>query len=370
MEQMLGHITHHQNLARRLEQSPEFNIAPCWMPIQPKGNDFWERMPIVRGNWSLKASLRAREALYTALNSQPLDVLFFHTQTTALFAPVFLKKRPGIISLDATPINYDSVGEAYNHIPSKNSWIERRKFLWHQEAFQSATHLVTWCHWAKDSLVKDYGIPTENVTVIPPGVDLNNWSFGLAKAQQAQEIATQDRPIRLLFVGGDFARKGGHYLVQAFRDRLQGRCELDIVTRDAEAETAIAGLSGARVHRGLTPNSEPLKKLYAEADVFVFPSIGDCLPIALMEAMAAGLPIISTDVGALREEVEDGVNGYIIPPKNAEAVGDAAIKLLEDRVKLGEMSAAGRRIAEERFDAHRNYGEILNLLKTLKHHSA
>lgn len=360
MEQTLGHVTHHQNLARWVAESPD--ICPVWMPVTPEKADLWERLPVVRNNWSLKGSLRGRDALRAALRGSALDALFVHTQTVALYAIPYLRRIPSIVSLDATPLNYDTVGTEYGHRAGNSGWLERRKYQWNRATFEAATHLVTWCRWAKDSLVRDYGLPAEKVTVIPPGVDLSQWSFGSEKAERAP---ARDSPIRLLFVGGDFQRKGGGVLLEAFRSGLQGVCTLDIVTKEAGVERELEGVEGARVHRGLTANSAPLRSLYAGADLFVFPTLADCLPIAIMEAMAAGLPIISTDVGALREEVEEDVNGLVIPPRDVSAVVTAVQSLIRDPARRRAMSAASRLMAEARFDARRNYNAILALMRNL-----
>lgn len=361
IEHRLGHITHYQNLVRWIAEDAD--IHPTWMPIKTGENDRWERMPIIRNNWSLQASLRARDAIKAALQVQPLDALFLHTQTLALFGFPFMKHIPTVISTDATPLNYDSVGEGYNHKVGGNSLLEQRKFLWNRSTYHAATALVTWCQWAKDSLITDYGVPADKITVIPPGVDMEQWHFGRDKA--AHPISTNPR-VRLLFVAGEFARKGGYTLVEAFRSGLMQECTLDIVTKDTSIERELAGMEGVQVHCGLTPNSPPLKELYAKADIFVFPTKGDCLPIAVMEAMAAGLPVIATDVGALREEVEDGVNGLIVPPSDAGALVTAVRSLTGDEARRRTMATASRRLSEERFDARHNYGTLLNLMKRMK----
>jgi len=81
--------------------------------------------------------------------------------------------------------------------------------------------------------------------------------------------------------------------------------------------------------------------------------------------MAAGLPVIATDVGALREQMEDGVNGLIVPPSDVGAVIAAVGALSGDETRRVRMAAASRRLAEERFDARRNYSAILDLMKTM-----
>ena len=356
MEQALGHVTHHQNLAYWANQDAA--LAPTWLPIVPHAPDVWEKLPVIRGNWSLKSSLRARAALKAAKPAQPFEALFFHTQTTTLFALDWMRRIPAVISLDATPLNYDTVGAEYGDAGGNDSWLERRKYEWNRRSFHAATALTTWCQWAKDSLVNDYGVEAGKVTVIPPGVDMAKWTFG-----QARPSREPGKPLRLLFVGGDFARKGGPELIEAFHHNLRSDCVLDIVTKDPKAAGELAGVEGIRVHQGLTANSPELCGLYAQADVFVFPTKGDCLPIAVMEAMAAGLPIVTTNVGALREEVEADVNGLVIAPGDAGAIATAVRTLLADEPRRVAMSRASREMAETKFDARRNYNAIFTLLK-------
>jgi glycosyltransferase involved in cell wall biosynthesis len=354
MEQTLGHVTHHQNLARSVEARPE--IEPHWVPVRMEGADIWQRMPLVRGNWSLTASLRARDGLCRELRSGGLDALLFHTQTTALFSIGLMRRIPAIVSLDATPMNYDAVGQAYGHKPDSRGFVAARKRAWSRAIFAAAAHLVTWCEWAKQSLISDYGVGESRISVIPPGVDVVLWGA----ARGGPKLGGSEK-LRLLFVGGDFRRKGGHVLLEAFRGALQGQCELDIVTRDSEAAAASALLPGVRVHTSLTPNCAALRELFSRADLFVFPTLADCLPIAVMEAMAAGLPVIATAVGALGEQVEHGVNGLVVPPGSAEAIVAAVRELRSDETRAA-MSRSGTEIARTRFDATRNYAALLDLM--------
>ena len=360
VEHLLGHVTHYQNLQQWVAQDP--SIYSTWMPIEAGKQDIWEHMPVVRTNWSLQSSLRARDAIRAALHAQPVDALFLHTQTLALFALPLMQRIPTIISTDATPLNYDKVGAGYEHKVGGHALVERQKFLWNQKSYHAAAALVTFCDWAKDSLVNDYGIHPDKVSVIPPGIDLQQWHVG---GKTAVAKSTPRSPVRLLFVGGDFARKGGATVVEAFRRGLAQTCTLDIVTKDVKIEDELAGVEGVHVHCGLTSNSSLLKELYANADVFVFPTQADCFPIAVMEAMAAGLPIVATNVGALSEEVEHGVNGFIVSPRDAGGVFAAVRALVEDESKRQTMAIASRRLAEERFDGCRNYNKILTLMKCL-----
>lgn len=358
LETLLGHTTHYQNLQHWVAQ--DRTICPTWMPIASGTRDIWEWVPGIRANWSLQSSLRARDALRATLSAQPLDALFLHTQTAALFAVPFMRQIPTVISTDATPKNFDSVSAGYQHKVDGPPLLEHQKFVWTRSTYHAATALIAFSQWTKASLVTDYGVAADKVTVIPFSVDLEQWCC------QPDNFASgaAERSIRLLFVGGDFTRKGGYTLIEAFRE-LTGSCTLDIVTKDANVVQECAGIEGVQVHWNLAANSSLLKQLYAQADIFVFPTQADCFPYVLMEAMAAGLPIVATDIGAIREQVEAGVNGLLLPVADPGALATALKALVNDDSKRRAMAIASRRLAEERFDGRRNYSKILTLMKNL-----
>ena len=148
-----------------------------------------------------------------------------------------------------------ALGAFYGHAPSGNARLEALKKRLNQRAFGAARQLVTWSQWAKDSLVADYGVSAEKITVIPPGIDTGRWDFDRAGAADA------GRPVNLLFVGGDFARKGGDTLLAAFaRLPPSATSHLHIVTK---TDGVGDGLPNVTVHRDVAPNSEPLLRLFA-----------------------------------------------------------------------------------------------------------
>jgi glycosyltransferase involved in cell wall biosynthesis len=232
--------------------------------------------------------------------------------------------------------------------------VEAVKNALNTRTFRLARHLIAWSEWTKHSLICDYGVKADKISVIPPGIDMDEWHFP-ARARE------KGGPVRLLFVGGDFLRKGGATLLQAFRQELMGTCELDIVTRE---QVDLEGLRGVRVHHSLKPNGRGLKDLYAAADVFVFPTLGDVRPLAVMEAMASGLPVVSTHVGAIGEQVDEGVTGFLVPPGDDQAVAEAVLRLVADPGLRCAMGVAGRTMAERLFNAEQNYRDVLTVCKT------
>jgi len=259
---------------------------------------------------------------------------------------------PTVLSVDATPLNLDEFAAAYQHRRFPEP-VEALKLRLTKQVLQQAKAYVAWSDWAKRSLVDDYGVDAQRVAVITPGADLGLFATSPAKREEG--------PVRILFVGNDFTRKGGDLLLECFRERLQGRAVLDIVSGSEEVQPA----DGVSVHRGLTANSKPLLHLFETADIFVLPTRSDCLALVLGEAMAASLPIITTSVGAHPEAVTHGENGLIVEPGNAAQLGDALETLVDNPQTSRLMGKAGRQAAEERFDCEKNALQVLHLLKSI-----
>jgi glycosyltransferase involved in cell wall biosynthesis len=351
MEQTLGQVTHTKNFQNWVAQDP--TVIATWLPISFDVRDGWGGAPILRRNWTVSASLQAIERVNAARQTQEFDALFFHTQVTSLFAHRLMRRIPTVVSMDATPLNFDTIGEPYAHSPSQFAPMEWAKNAVMRRAFGRARALVVWHKWGKQSLVEDYGAPAEKVSVIPPGIDLDRWNF------PRHDFAT-GRRVRLLFVGGDFKRKGGETLLAAMREGLGPHCELDIVTSDQVDPT---GLSNVRVHNGLGSNAPSLMSLYARADVFVFPTEADVLPLAIMEAMASRLPVVTTRIGAIAEQVTDGVTGFVIPPNDIRALCESTLRLARNPLLRRAMGGAGRAVAERLFNGSINYPRILEIMK-------
>jgi glycosyltransferase involved in cell wall biosynthesis len=90
----------------------------------------------------------------------------------------------------------------------------------------------------------------------------------------------------------------------------------------------------------------------SRSHVLVLPSYGEGMPRSVLEAMAMGRPVLTTDVPGCRETVEGGRNGYLVPPRDAAALADAMVRMLAEPERLEKMGHESRAIAEERFDVH------------------
>jgi len=157
------------------------------------------------------------------------------------------------------------------------------------------------------------------------------------------------RGITFIFVGRLWWGKGVNYLLDAFRE-LQKRLDQEIsllLVGDGEDDAllkkkckreSIQNVTFAGFHQ-----KAELPRFYAAADIFVFPTLGDPYGLVVDEAMACALPIISTNAaGEIRDRIEQGVNGYIVPPEDSNALSGAMEKVARDkelRKRMGMISA-------------------------------
>jgi glycosyltransferase involved in cell wall biosynthesis len=355
VEQALGHITHAKNLQENLRS--DSSIQPTWIFPEWETTGLAAKIPVYRSNWTVRAGLRARRALTQVARSQKLDALFFHTQVTAVLAQDWLMRIPGIVSLDATPLQYDRLGEFYGH-EQGNAWLEHWKWRLNRDCFAAARQIVTWSEWAKQGLVEEYEVPADKVTVISPGVNPGFWALS-----QPRETA---RPVKILFVGGNLERKGGSLLLEVFRTlRAESTApaelvELHLVTKDPLPEEP-----GLKVYNNILPNSPELRSLYHQADIFCLPTRGDCLPMVLSEAGAAGLPLVSTCVAAIPEIVREGSNGFLIEPGDFDGLKNALTRLIASPELRRQMGAASAKLVQQDHDAIKNTTRLLAMLKAL-----
>ena len=105
-----------------------------------------------------------------------------------------------------------------------------------------------------------------------------------------------------------------------------------------------------------------VNKWLEDSDVFVLPSYREGIPKSTQEAMAIGRPVITTDVPGCRETVIDGVNGFLVPRWNPQALAEKMVYFIENPEKINEMGNESYKIAQDKFDSHKVNERMLNIL--------
>lgn len=236
---------------------------------------------------------------------------------------------------------------------------------------QQAWPLVPWStrlRWLADARFEDRVVADANEIIAISPYILTEFRGRTAARFHTIENPVDDRffsnaPLpgreRLLCVGRVIPRKGITTLLEAFGQISRARPAARLtVVGEMTSEPGYAAQCLARVRSlGLTERvaflgampPEALRKQYRDCDLFVLASEQETAPVSIAEAMAAGRPVLTTDVGGCAAMVVDGVGGRVTPARNPGAFAAAVIELLADPGRLSEMGARAHEAAEARF---------------------
>ena len=185
------------------------------------------------------------------------------------------------------------------------------------------------------------------VNVVPNGIETREFDFSPNRHD--------GQTVRLLFVGAIGKLKGERDLIEALKIlRTGGDYNLKISFLGYGAESleplcAAAGIADWIEFAGAVA-LEKRGEFYRQADIFVLPTYGEALSMSIIEAMAAGLPVVTTTVGGNPELVENGVNGWLVKPGDTKNLADKIAFLIENETARRNFGACGRQKAQENFD--------------------
>lgn len=228
-----------------------------------------------------------------------------------------------------------------------------------REKLEDMQWLVT-CTQANAEHLSELAPDSERVSLVYHGLDLSRFATDTS-SNSARDGRNPDDPVRIISVGRAVPKKGYDLLLDALAklpadvswrfEHIGGGSELDPLKAQADR----LGITDKIDWQGSQAQTEVIAR-YREGDIFVLPSRitadgdRDGLPNVLMEAQSQGVACISTSISGIPELINADETGILIPPENADALGDALINLIESpetRTKLGD---AGRRRVNEVFD--------------------
>lgn len=193
--------------------------------------------------------------------------------------------------------------------------------------WEAAHAVVVNSEWSKTALLSQ-GIPDNKIHVVPLAYEPH-------ETPQERRPTPKERPLQVLWLGSVILRKGIQYLMEAARLLSDRSIQFSVVGSVDISSQAIASAPANVLFKGRVTRNHTAEH-YRNADLFVFPTLSDGFGLVQLEAMAHGLPVISTpNCGAV---VEHGKNGLIVPARDPAALADAIASLDDDRSKLEAMS--------------------------------
>jgi glycosyltransferase involved in cell wall biosynthesis len=230
-------------------------------------------------------------------------------------------------------------GRAWNFSLKNRLWQR----FYHQPRFRWSIRTADGAHAsARDvwlTLQLKYDLDADRVAYIPHGVESR---FFVAREYRSGE------KVKLLYAGTWLDQRGIYYIRDALRNLAPRMPGLTMTFAGGgvppeEIQQFFGTELASRILVRPVVAAENMPELYAEHDVFLFPSLMEGLPLVLLEAMAGGMPVITTDTCGMADVVEHDFNGLLVRPADAGAIEDAVMRLADSgelRQRLGENARA------------------------------
>ena len=288
------------------------------------------------------------------LKEYNLDLIHGHSMYS--FGYALVKKLPYVTTLHGTQLNEFKnsmqYGASPNHIITDFS-----SMLMERYSGRKADRVIVVSDENRRDVISQYGIPAEKIDTIPNGVNVSRFQPSTCDSKT------------IIFVGRLHERKGIDKLLESFSE---------VVTKEPEAVLKIVG-SGedeVRLKRmakqlklpkknvqflGFVPE-KALPEVYSSSSIFVLPSYYEGFGIVLIEAMSAGLPLVSVRTGGATEVIEDGKNGYLVDYKN---MAKALLKLIRDKKLRRKFGKISRKKVEKKYDWKKIAGDVIQVYDDL-----
>lgn len=239
--------------------------------------------------------------------------------------------------------------------PEPRSREAVRAFIAERALGASAARIIAVSDAARRFYERSTALPARKLTTLRNGIDLPAFRAEVAASEGVrEELGIADDAVVAATVAVLRPQKGVEIMLRALPALLAERSELVYLVigggPDAERLRGLAAEIGVEDHVRFPGSRTDVARLLGACDLLVHPTLEDALPTSLMEAMAAGLPIVAGAVGGVPEMVEEGRNGRLVPPGDVAALTAAVRELLADADLRAAMGREGERLVAERFD--------------------
>jgi len=317
---------------------------------------FHNRLPMVRSipTWSFFRSYLTEE--FDVLHMHHLENIF----NTFVLNCAYLKRKPMVFT---------------SHDPFFSSdypllGLKRAKIY---EKFCSKVDMViALSPIEKELIVKKFDINEEKLAVIPNGVFFEEYKKPRKLISRGKYGVPNDATL-LLFVGQLRKFKGVDYLIKAFKILcdfnkniyLLIKAQVPLLLSEYQSMVRSLGISDKVVFTSENLSQSDLVDLYHSCDIYVHPSLAECLSLVILEAMACGKPVVATNVGGTSYEVIDGETGFLVKPRNARELSDKIKTLIDDPELMRYMGKNGRERVKRNFTWELAGEKTLNLYRNL-----
>jgi glycosyltransferase involved in cell wall biosynthesis len=290
-----------------------------------------------------------------------------------------LRRRPYVISLHGGVFDVPQTESARMLEPIRGKLEWGRLFgalLGSRRVLQDAAAII--CVGANEARAARKALPNSRVEFIPNGVDSGRFASGDAAAFRARHGIPSDRRVILCVSRIDY-QKNQIGLLQAMPEVLREAADTHLVLvgpvtiedyhRELLGRAAELGLADRlSLIPGLKPDDPQLAGAYHAASVFCLPSLHEPFGIVILEAWAAGLPVVASRIGGIPSFTEDGTDVMLVEPDDPESIARGLLSLLNDPPKMAQLAAAGQRKARLEYDWSKVATRLLAIYQDVSEH--
>jgi glycosyltransferase involved in cell wall biosynthesis len=218
--------------------------------------------------------------------------------------------------------------------------------------------IVTGSELTRRGLIERDGLAPDRVAAFPIGIDVEQFTPGRPDRDLRRELNLPPEHRLVGLISYLRSYKGHEYFIEAAARVLPRAKDATFLIvgegpEEARLRERIAS-SGLSSNVRMLGFRNDLLNVFRSLDLFVIPSIeGDTIPQVLMQALAMGLPVVSTTVGSIPDVVQDGRTGFVVPPRDAGALAERILALLNDAALRADMGRRGRALVEREYSLSR-----------------
>ena len=331
------------------------------------------KVPIIRSFLFAGAAFRKLKKIN---EKNPMDIVHVNLPLVPSFA---IPRNVGKIMISTVHSTWKGEAEAIRNEPysrlnsNERFMVSFNRFLkfFEEKTIEHSNKIIAVSDFTRRELLNYYNVKEDKICVIHNGVDIHKFSPPENKKKVKQKLGFKTKDVNILSVGRLYARKGLFTLIESMSMVAKKFSNVKLIISGKGESGELKKLVNYAekldvkekiIFTGYFPDAE-LPSLYQAADIFAFSTFYENLPFAVLEALSSRLPVVTTRVGGIPEMIDDGKNGFLVPPANSIELARKILYLIENPNKASEMAHQARKTIQEKFDWQLIVKKVLRVYK-------